>query len=106
MLNADTIPSVRFVEDVIGEAAIFHAGIAACLTLSLLLVIAAAVYAGWQKGIRCFAPFAAWSACLSGYFLVSLTGPYPVPLLGYGVSSILGFGLALALLIQERDTVA
>jgi cell division protein FtsW (lipid II flippase) len=102
MLTADTLPPVRFVEDVIGEAALFHSGIAALLVATILVAIAGPPYVVWRSRIGQKAPFTAWSACLAGYFLASLVGPYPVPLLGYGVSSILGFGLALALLDQER----
>ncbi len=106
MLNADTLLPVRFVENVIGEAAIFHVGIAVLLTVAMLVAIAVPLYAGWRARFGWAAPFVAWSACLTGYFLASLAGPYPVPLLGYGVSAILGFGLALAMLDQERDEVA
>ncbi len=106
MFTADTLPPVRFVEDVVGEAALFHSGIAAVLVVTILVAIAAPLYAVWRNHFGRVPPVTAWPACLTGYFLASLAGPYPVPLLGYGVSSILGFGLSLALLDQERDAVA
>lgn len=103
MLQADTLQPVRFVENVISDAAIIHKGIAVLLIATMLLTIAAPVYAGLRNRITKAAPFVAWSACLIGYFIASLTGPYPATLLGYGVSPILGFGLALAMIEQEGD---
>jgi cell division protein FtsW (lipid II flippase) len=106
MLNTDTVLPVSFVEHVMSEAALVHSAIAALLTISMLIAIAGPVFAGWRGQSGISAPFAAWSACLAGYFLASLAGPYPVPLLGYGVSSILGFGLALAVVGQKSDKSA
>lgn len=106
MLQADTLKPVRFVENVISDAAIIHKGIAVLLIATMLLAIAAPVYAGLRSRITKAAPFVAWSACLTGYFIASLAGPYPLPLLGYGVSPILGFGLALAMMGQESDKSA
>jgi cell division protein FtsW (lipid II flippase) len=105
LLTADTLPPVRFVEDVIGDAAFVHPGIAAVLVGTMLVSAAAPLYIGWRGRFGPVAPRFAWSACLIGYFLASLTGPFPVPLLGYGVSSILGFGLSLALLDQAKCSV-
>lgn len=103
MLNADTLPPVRFVENVISDAAVIHPSIAVLLIATMLLAIGVPLYAGLRSGLAKAAPFIAWAACLTGYFLVSLAGPYPTPLMGYGVSPILGFGLALAMMRQESD---
>jgi hypothetical protein len=103
LLTADILPPVRFVEGVIGDAALVHPGIAAVLVVAILVAIAGPLYAGLRGRFGPVAPRFSWSACLIGYFLTSLTGPFPVPLLGYGVSSILGFGLSLALLDHQKD---
>ena len=106
MLKADTLPPARFVENVISDAAVIHVGIAVLLTATMMLAIAASLFAGLRNGLARGAPFIAWSACLIGYFLASCAGPYPIPLLGYGVSPILGFGLALAMMRQESNKPA
>ena len=106
ILNVDTLPSVPFVENVIGDAAAIHVSVAVLLLIGMLVPIAALLYAGsCCEPDRKMALFA-WSACLTGYFLASLVGPYPVPQLGYGVSPILGFGLALAMVVGESDGAA
>jgi hypothetical protein len=106
MLKADTLPPVRFVENVISDAAAVHAGIAVSLIATMLLAIAVPIYTGLRNGPAKAAPLVALSACMTGYFIASLVGPYPVPLLGYGVSPILGFGLALAMIERESDKPA
>jgi hypothetical protein len=106
MLKADTLPPVRFVENVISDAAAVHAGIAVLMIATMLLAVALPFYSRLHSGPAKAAPFFAWSACLTGYFIASLVGPYPVPLIGYGVSPILGFGLALAMIGQESDKSA
>jgi hypothetical protein len=106
MLKADALPPVRFVENVIRDAAIIHLGIAILLIATMLLAIAVSLYTGLRNGPAKSAPFVAWSACLTGYFIASLMGPYPAPLIGYGVSPILGFGLALAMIGQEGNKSA
>jgi cell division protein FtsW (lipid II flippase) len=103
LLTADTLPPVRFVEDVIGDAALAHPGIAVVLFVTMLAAIAGPLCVGWRGRFGPVAPRFSWSACLIGYFLASLAGPFPVPLLGYGVSSIFGFGLSLALLDHQKD---
>lgn len=103
LLKADPLPPVRFTENVIGEAAMMHPGLAILLLMAMGAAIAGPLYARRQGGS---ASMVAWAACLSGYFLASLAGSYPVPLLGYGVSSILGFGLALAVIGRESDEAA
>ena len=91
-----SIPPVAFVEHVIGDASAIHPLLSSLMTISILIAVLAAraVSGAWTKS------GAAWSACLVAYFLVSIAFPYPTPLLGYGISSILGFGLALALLVS------
>jgi uncharacterized membrane protein YccC len=37
------------------------------------------------------------TATFAGFAIASFLGAYPVPLLGYGAASILGFGLAIAM---------
>lgn len=59
--------------------------------------------ASMQTPRRADAPLAL-AAFWSGLLVASLIGPFPVPVLGYGVSAIIGFGLAARLarqLIQQ-----
>ena len=106
ILTADTLPSVPFVENVIGDAAAIHVSVAVLLLIGMLVPISALLYAGSRCEPDRRTALFAWSACLTGYFLASLVGPYPVPLLGYGVSPILGFGLALAIVAGASDETA
>jgi cell division protein FtsW (lipid II flippase) len=103
VLNAEALAPVRFVEYVIADAYSAHVGIAALLFASMVIAVIGPIYSGWRFRAGLSAPLMAWSACLIGFFVASFAGPYPVPLLGYGVSSILGFGLALAVLGQKGD---
>jgi hypothetical protein len=106
LLKPDVVPPVRFVENVIGDAAFVHTGLGAVLITAMLLAIAGPIYAARGVKDRPDWSLIAWSACLFGYFLASLVGPYPTPLLGYGVSPILGFGLALAVFKPNADAMA
>ena len=101
--QADNLPPVRFVENVVAEAAAADRGMAVVMVGATLLAIAVPISIWWRNRSARGVGLIFWSICLAGYFLASLAGPYPVPLLGYGVSPILGFGYALALLARERN---
>jgi len=96
LLRPDPLSPVRFVEGVLqaGLAAGPLWGAAVLISLTVAVAAPAAMH-------RKPAGLAA-SACLAGFALASWFGPYPVPLIGYGASAILGYGLAVAALLNGR----
>lgn len=85
---------VRFVENVLQDAA--RGGGPAMVLLPLALLAAVAAPLLRSSGRRCE------TAAVCGWFLglsaASLLGPYPTPLIGYGAAPIIGYGIALGLL--------
>lgn len=69
----------------------FAAGLA-----GLMFIVPWLLVAGAGQLMR--AERAALSALLTGLGIAALIGPFPFPLIGYGASPILGFGLALSAL--------
>ncbi len=87
------LPPQPFVERVLVEAA--SSNIAATLALGLALAAAFALLLfaiPFDRATRF-----ALAGLLFGFAVLSLMSNYPTPLIGYGASSILGFGLALGL---------
>lgn len=91
------LPPVAFVEDIATDAWAIHPALAIILGASL----SAAIF--WPLRLWKFLDQAhvteriAFVACIAGFAIASLFGPYPVPMLGYGASSILGYSLGVAL---------
>ncbi len=85
--RTDPLMPVPHVEDVLQHLATWSGPLAAAAAAALLAAIAAPLRAG------------ADGAALAGFYLglaiASLTGPYPTPLLGYGVAPIIGYGIAI-----------
>lgn len=99
-VTPDSLPPVRFVEHVVRDSASIHALLPVALVLSILFA-ALAPFAVPRNRRR--NSDVVWSGCLIGFFLASLGGNYPTPLLGYGTSAILGFGLALLLILVSGN---
>ena len=96
--NLVELPPVRFVEEVVPAAWLVHP----LLAVALITSLAAAIV--WPIRRRRFLTPSdridhterlAFSACIAGYVIASAVGSYPVPLLGYGASAIIGYGLAV-----------
>lgn len=87
ILQPDSLAPVPFVEAVLQDAWRENADIAAALALALAAAIAGPFAAGRDGAVV--------GAFLGGLTLASLLGPYPTPLIGYGVAPILGCALAL-----------
>lgn len=90
----DVLLPVRFVETVFSDAWQHHPAVAV-----ILMAIIVATLTLPALGHRTRIPAA---ASVAGFAIAPLIGAYPVPLLGYGASAILGFGLAVAV---ARPTV-
>ena len=90
----DPLPQVQHVEGIIALARSIHPALAWAGLLSLLLLplpfVICSVLAGGKAA----------SASLAAYFivmeLVCITGRFPVPVLGYGASPVIGYVLAVA----------
>jgi cell division protein FtsW (lipid II flippase) len=96
MALPDPLDPVRFVENVIPDAGALHPLLSVAMMASIAISVLIVSHRWQSAGL-------AWSACLIAYIFASLAGHYPTPLIGYGVSSILGFGLALALLAKTAE---
>lgn len=88
--NPDTLAPVSHVEGVAQVLWRTQAPVALAALAALALAIALPLRSG-APGTA----FAAWHAGLVG---ASLIGPYPTPLIGYGASAILGYGLGWIIL--------
>ncbi|MBN8500625.1 MAG: hypothetical protein J0M19_05690 [Sphingomonadales bacterium] len=98
----DPLGSVRFVETALSDGWAISPVLGAAMAAALV----AAVTIAPQLLIR-GAPHLRHSArgligAMCGFAGLSLILPYPQPLIGYGASAILGYGLALAVLRQLR----
>lgn len=93
-LRPDPLEPVAFVERVVPDAFATNAMLGVLIGAALLFACVAPLFVqpANARGARSFA------GVMAGFALASTIGPYPVPLSGYGASSILGYALALALL--------
>jgi hypothetical protein len=103
LLKAGDLAPVSFVERVVQDAFARHPLISIGMALSVAMATAAPILSFSIRTAASAARLLGWSACLIGYFLASLIGDYPTPLLGYGVSSITGFGCACILMLWRDD---
>ena len=90
----DPLQPVVFVEHMIRDAWKFHPVSAALLAGSLVLALVAPLVG---TDVRSQMPLIVSLATVSGSIILSFFGPYPTPLIGYGASAIIGYGLALGL---------
>jgi cell division protein FtsW (lipid II flippase) len=101
--RADPLGAVPHVEGIVGLAAQLARvmEVAAILSLMLMLLPFAMIWKRFPNSETSAAALA-----LGLYFLeislATFSGRFPVPLLGYGVSPILGYYAALTLLLQSR----
>ena len=97
-VRPDPLAPVPFVEGAL-QTALANGGVLAILAVVALVLAIAAPFrrSGFSRiESRTVAAF------LLGLALASLAGAYPTPLLGYGAASIIGYGLALALIEGRR----
>lgn len=95
--NMVQLPPVAFVEAVITDAWSTHPIGAIALTIPLILAIIWPLLVEKFTGQACQTARLLFAACILGFAIASFVGPYPVPLLGYGASAIMGYGFAIAL---------
>lgn len=90
----DPLQPVQFVEYVMIDAWQFHPLIAIILSGALMLAFVLPLRGlGLSNNIHLFAAM----ATIMGFAIMSLLGPYPTPLIGYGASAIIGYGFVLGL---------
>jgi hypothetical protein len=93
-LRPDPLDPVAFVERVVPDAFATSAMLGLLIGTTLLFACAAPLFVQ-PRNARATRSLA---GVMAGFTLASTIGPYPVPLSGYGASSILGYALALAVL--------
>ena len=93
-LRHDPLPPVAHVEEIFGIVASRGAGPAAMATVALLL-LPGPFFAAWYRHRH---PLAlALGVCVAATLLAPAWGTFPVPVMGYGASPILGYFIALAI---------
>jgi hypothetical protein len=98
MFNMVELSPVRLVEEVVPSAWLIHPLLAVALITSLATAIVWPIRRWWfvtPSDRIDHTERLAFSACIAGYVIASAVGSYPVPLLGYGASAIIGYGLAV-----------
>jgi branched-subunit amino acid transport protein AzlD len=97
------LKAVPHVEGIVGLAVRFAPVIAVAAILSLMLMLLPFAVI-WKRFPNSETSAAALALGLYffGILLATFSGRFPVPLLGYGVSPILGYYAALTLLLQSR----
>ncbi|MFM5929868.1 MAG: hypothetical protein ACKOPQ_03060 [Novosphingobium sp.] len=100
----DPLNGLPFVETAIGDAWAAHPLLGLLEIAGLLTAIIAPTAVLARSGRHRLAPALALTGAMSGFAIAGLVGAYPQPLVGYGASAIVGYGLSLALLcmIAER----
>lgn len=93
-IRPDPLAPVTHVEGVLQDLALQAWPLGMAAAVALMAAIAAPLRAGRDGAIL--------AAFYCGLALASLIGPYPTPLLGYGVAPIIGYGLALGLIEGGR----
>ena len=92
--TSDPLQGVPYVENVIPDAWEFHPLFAVALATSLILALLMPFY---RIDFKNHLPLTISLAAMTGFVLISLLGAYPVPLIGYGASAIIGYGLVMGL---------
>lgn len=93
-MQADTLAPVAFVEGVLADALHYHSLLGLAMAAALLTALLAG--GGGRAG-------QVFGLCWALIILASLLGAYPSPLIGYGVSAILGYWLSLALVRTNKE---
>ncbi len=87
----DPLDPVRFVEEVLVDSWRLHPALAmslfAALAMAWLTPLARATN---QDRV----PLLGALGCMGGFVVAAMIGSYPMPLIGYGASAIIGYGLA------------
>ena len=98
---SDHVPPAPFVEHVVHSAFAFNplAGLGIVVGLAMMLVPAVIGVVTQTHDVAKFAVFGAtWLTVIA----FAVAGNYPTPLVGYGASGILGYGLSAALLTDRH----
>ncbi|MBV9774639.1 MAG: hypothetical protein JO040_11850 [Gemmatimonadetes bacterium] len=96
-LRRDPLAPVPHVEGIVGLAGSFGMGWAVAAVVSLLLLPVPFFLAGRGPGRR---TGLALGAYVSITFLAAFVGSFPVPVMGYGVSPIIGYLVGLGILLR------
>lgn len=100
-IRLDSLPPVKYVEDIVGL--VMDMGI-----IWSVLGIAALILQPIPFFIIPTSKYRIVSACLGLYYVIFIVstffGNFPVPLMGYGVSPIMGYLIAITWLIKTRET--
>lgn len=103
LVQADTVPPVEFVEQVVQSAFGFHWSAGIAVVAGLLTMLAPGGEAVGSSGNE-RAEVAVFATTWLAVIVASLLGNYPTPLVGYGSSAILGYCLSAAA-ISDRRTI-
>jgi len=98
----DSLAPVGYVEEIIGRSAMVSMPLgvaAACLLALLPLSFLAAAGRNARRRSVGYALAGFWL----GLAVAGLVGNYPVPLLGYGASPVIGWALAMGMLLNSRS---
>lgn len=93
-LRTVSLAPVRFVENMVADSWMLHPGLGIFIVVALLFAVAAPAWAAGSHRDSVLGVSGAWA----GFAAASMIGAYPTPLAGYGASTILGYGLAIAVL--------
>ncbi len=101
----DELEGVRFVEQVLHFAWIVQPWAAMMMGIALIGAIVALLIANRDTRVETLCGPVGVAAFLSGLAVASLLGNYPTPLIGFGASSILGYGFAVFMLRRSMGNI-
>ncbi len=102
LFKPDPLEPVALVEGVLTDSWGWQIWTGPLALLGALILPIALVIGKWTVNAQNL-PSYALAGMWCGLLLASLIGPYPVPLLGYGASAVIGFGLAISLLTKAHE---
>jgi cell division protein FtsW (lipid II flippase) len=102
-LRPDPLPAIVYVEGIVGLALNLSPWLAAACVGALTLIPIPFIWFWWEnKGTRDTALPLAFAIYFGVTLLTPLIGNFPVPVMGYGASPIIGYFIAIGcLLVQE-----
>lgn len=105
-LRPDPLGPAPFVEDIVGRASVMSplAGVLAAISLVALVAAPWALRRGEKRAERESWSIATLGAYLAASVIVPVFGEFPVPLLGFGLSPVLGAFAGLAALGRVLDS--
>ncbi|WP_369058590.1 FtsW/RodA/SpoVE family cell cycle protein [Caulobacter sp. 73W] len=94
----DSLPAVSYVEEVVSAAFATAPPVGLFAVLMLALLPAPFLFIGLKR--RAVAPLVL-GGLWAGFVLASIFGNYPAPVIGYGASPLLGWGVSLGLALAH-----